>query len=79
MVVDLIEICDLGAPAIFSAIAKVYLPTNFRVILTVLGDGTTFGAEQEDFPEDDLMRWPDVTTLMCHEKRGGTCHLETSG
>jgi hypothetical protein len=42
-----------------------------------MGDGANFGVEQEHFPKDDLMWWPDVTMLTCHEKRGDTCHLET--
>jgi hypothetical protein len=54
MIVDLIVICDLSAPAKFSTIAKFCLLSNFRVILTVLGYGATFGVEQEDFPENDL-------------------------
>jgi hypothetical protein len=60
MVVDMVTIYDLGAPTEFSTIAKVYPPANFRVILPVLGDGT----EQEDFSEDDLTWWFDVTMLM---------------
>jgi hypothetical protein len=78
VVIDLVTICDLGTPAEFSATAKVYPPANFRIILTMLGDGANFGAEQEHFPEDDLTWWPDVTMLTCHEKRGDMCHLETS-
>jgi hypothetical protein len=74
MVIDLIAICYLGTHAKFSSIAKFYPPTNFRVILTVLGDGATFGVKQEYFLEDDLMWWSDITTLTCHEKRGDTCH-----
>jgi hypothetical protein len=66
--IDLVTICDLGTPTEFSATAKVYPPANFRTILTVLGDGANFGAEQEHFPEDDLTWWPDVTMLTCHEK-----------
>jgi hypothetical protein len=54
MVIDLITICDLRAPNKFSAISKGYPPSNFRVILTALGDGANFGTKQEDFPVDDL-------------------------
>ena len=45
----------------------------------MLGDGANFGVEQEHFQEDDLTWWPYIIMLMCHEKRGDTCHLETSG
>ena len=77
MVVDLVAICDLGAPVNFSGTAKVYPPANFRIILTVLGDITNFGTGQEHFLEDDITWWPYVTMLKCHEKRGDMCHLET--
>jgi hypothetical protein len=79
MVIDLVVICDLGATAKFSTTTKAYMHANFRIILTALGDGANFGVEQEHFPEDDLTWWSDVTMLMCHEKRGDMCHLETSG
>jgi hypothetical protein len=47
VVIDLIVICNLGTPTIFSAIAKVYPPTNFRVILTALGDGATLALNKK--------------------------------
>jgi hypothetical protein len=78
MVIDLVVIYDLGTPSEFSTTAKVYPPSNSRIILTALGDGTNFGGEQEHFLEYDLAWWPYVTMLTCHEKRGDTCHLETS-
>jgi len=73
--IDLVTICDLGAPAKFSATVKVYPLANFSIILTALGDGI----EQEHFLEYDLTWWPYITMLSCHENRGDTCHLETSG
>jgi hypothetical protein len=77
--IDLVTIYNLGAPAEFSTTTKVHPPANFRIILTTLGDGTNFGVEQEHFMEDDITWWPYVTMLTCHEKRGDTCHMETSG
>jgi hypothetical protein len=69
-------ICDLGAPTNFSATVEFYLPANFRIILTMLGDDANFGVEQEHFPEDDVMWWPDVIEMMCHEKRGDRCQCQ---
>jgi hypothetical protein len=54
MAIDPIVIYDLGTPIEFIPTTKFYLPTNFRIILTALGDGTNFGAEKEHFSEDDL-------------------------
>ena len=73
MATDLIVIYDLGTLSKFSAIAKVYLPANFRINLTMLGDDANFGAKQEHFSEDYLTWSPNVTMMMCHEKRGDTC------
>jgi hypothetical protein len=76
VVVDLVTICDLGVPDKFSATTKYYLPANFRIILAVLGDGATFGVEQEHFPKGDLTWWFDVTMLTYHEKRSDTCRCQ---
>jgi hypothetical protein len=72
VVVDLVAIHDLGVPTKYRAIAKAYPPANFRIIPTTLGDGATFGIEQEHFLEDDMTWWSDVIMLTCHEKRSDT-------